>query len=104
MTIFISSISLSGNINAVILLAIISLSVPASSADAATVNPNEIKSLLANSAYTVFNNGKSVFSNGSKSRPKIPTDYTILDSWVFYIFILAGKLLSKALQTFETCL
>ena len=41
-----------------------SSNIPASAADAAAVNPNGIKILLANGLITYFINGNSVFSNG----------------------------------------
>ena len=42
---------------------LIFLCVPASAAEAAAVNPNSIKTLLANSLITPFINGNSVFNN-----------------------------------------
>ena len=50
----------------------------ASVADAAAVNPNRIKTLLAYDFNTYFIKGKSVFSNGPKSLPKNPRDCPIL--------------------------
>ena len=38
-------------------------------AEAAAVNPNQIKTLLASGVSTFVINGKLVFSNGSKDRP-----------------------------------
>ena len=40
------------------------LCILASAADAAAVNPNGIKALLANDLITVFINGNHVFNNG----------------------------------------
>ena len=40
------------------------LCIPASTADAAAVNSNGIKTLLANDLITFFINGNPVFSNG----------------------------------------
>ena len=56
------------------------LCIPASAADAAAVNPKGIKTLLANGLITLFNKGNPVFSNGPRSLPRHPTDYTILDN------------------------
>ena len=53
------------------------LSITASVADAATVNPNGIKAFLANSLSTFPIKGNLVFSNGSKSLPKNPPDCRI---------------------------
>ena len=50
------------------------LCIPASAADAAAVNPNRIKTLLANGLITFFINGNPVFSNGAKSLPRNPPD------------------------------
>ena len=50
------------------------LCIPASAADAAAVNPNRIKTLLANGLITFFINGNLVFSNGAKSLPRNPPD------------------------------
>ena len=42
--------------------------------DGAAVNPNGIKTVLANSLSTFFIEGKPVFSNGNKSLLKNPAD------------------------------
>ena len=76
--------------------------IPASVADAAAVNINEIKALLANGLSTFFIKGNLVFSNGPRSLPKNPPGWTILWNWVFDNFILADEPLSKALRSFET--
>ena len=55
------------------------LCIPASAADAPPVNPNEIKTLLGNGLITFFINGDPVFSNGSRSLPRILPDCIILD-------------------------
>ena len=60
-------------------------------ADAAAVNSNDIKTLLANGLSTVFIKGKPVFSNGFKRLPKNPLDSPILCNWVFDNFIVADK-------------
>ena len=43
-------------------------------ADTATVNPNGIKTLLANGLNTFFINGNPVFSNGPKRLSRNPLD------------------------------
>ena len=53
------------------------LCIPASSADAAAVNPNGIKTLLANVLTTFFINGNPVFSNGTSNLPKNPPNCII---------------------------
>ena len=73
-----------------------------STADA--VNPNDIKTLLANGLSTFPIKDSPCFSNGPKSQPKNPHDCHILCNWVFDNFILADELLAKALRTFETSL
>ena len=52
---------------------------PASAADAVVVNPNGIKTLLANGFITFFFNGSPVFSNGPIRLPRNPPDCIILD-------------------------
>ena len=74
-----------------------------SDADAAAVNPDGIKTLLANGLRTFPIKGNRVFSNGRKSLPKNLLDCTILCNWVFDDFILAKKLSAKALRSFENC-
>ena len=54
----------------------------ASAADAAAVNPNGIKTLLANGLHTFPIKGNPVFSNGPKSLPK---NYLIV---LFYSTVL----------------
>ena len=56
------------------------LCIPASAADAAPVNTNGIKALFANGLITFFINGNPVFNNGSRSLPRNPPDYIILDN------------------------
>ena len=48
--------------------------IPASAADAAAVDPNGIKTLLANGLVTFFITCNSVFNNGPRSLPKNPPD------------------------------
>ena len=50
----------------------------ASVADAAVVNPNGNKILLANGLITFFIKDKPNFSNGRRSLPKNPPDCPIL--------------------------
>ena len=47
-------------------------------ADGAAINPNGIKSLLANGLSTFLIKGNPVFNNDSKSLPKNPPGSTIL--------------------------
>ena len=73
----ISSISLFEIINVVLLLLPdpkIFLCILASVADAAAVNPNGIKTLLANGLIAFFIRGNPVFSNEAKSLPRNPPD------------------------------
>ena len=50
------------------------LCIPTSAADAAAVNPNGIKTRLANALNTFFINGNGVFSNGPSNLPRNPPD------------------------------
>ena len=52
-------------------------------ATAAAVNPNSIKTLLADGISVIFIKGETGLSNGPQSLPKSPPDYTCLDSYVF---------------------
>ena len=52
------------------------LHISASAADATVVHPKENKTLLG--LITFFIKGSPVFSNGSKTLPRSPPDYTIL--------------------------
>ena len=54
------------------------LRIPASAADAVAVNPKGIKTVLANSLIIFFIKSNPVFSNGPRSLPRNPPDYTIL--------------------------
>ena len=95
-TIFvISLISSFEIINVVTIDPNIFLCIAASVADAAVVNPNGIKTLLANGLSTFFIKGKPVLRNGPKSPPKNPRDCPILCNRVFDSFILAGVLFAK---------
>ena len=73
-------------------------------ADAAAINPNDIKTLLANIFGTFLIKGNPVFSNGPKCLPRNPHDCFILCNRDFDNFILVDKLLAKALRSFETCI
>ena len=70
--------------------------IDASVADAGAVNPNGIKTLLANGLSTFLVKGKPVFSNGPKSLPGNPPDCSILCNWVFDNSILTDELFAKA--------
>ena len=73
--------------------------IAASTADAAGVNPNGIKTLLANGLSAFLIKGNSVFSNGPRSLPKNPPDCPILGNWVFDSFIFGNEPFAKALQS-----
>ena len=80
------------------------LFIPTSAADAAAVNPNGIKTLLANGFITFYINGNLVYNNGPRSLPRNPPDCIILDIWVFDSLISVDKQFSKSLRRFATCL
>ena len=61
------------------------LLITASVADAAAVNSNPIRTILASGVSTFFINGKSTFINGPKNLPGNLTNCTILDSSVLII-------------------
>ena len=63
------------------------------------VNPNGIKTLLANGLSAFFINGSPGFNNRPRSLPINPPDYIILDSWVFGNLIPVDELFAKALRT-----
>ena len=56
------------------------LCIPASTVDAAALNPRGIKTLLANVSITFFISGNPVFSNGPNNLPRNPPDCIILDN------------------------
>ena len=56
---------------------------PASAADYTAVNPNGIKTLLANGWITFSINVNPVFSNGPIILLRNPSDCIILDNWGF---------------------
>ena len=51
------------------------LCIPASAADAAAVNPDGIKTLLANDLITFLMNGSHVFNNGERSLRSLSSCY-----------------------------
>ena len=57
--------------------------ITASVADVAAVNPNGIKTIIANSLSWVSIKGNPVFGNGPKRLLKNPHDCTILSNWFF---------------------
>ena len=71
-------------------------------ANAAAVNSNGIKTLLANGLSTFPIKDNPFFSNGPKSLPKNPPDCLILCSLVFDNFIFADEPFAKTLRTLET--
>ena len=77
--------------------------IASSAADAAAINPNGIKTLLANAWSTFFIKDNPVFSKGPKSMPRNPPNYSILCNWAFDNFLLADESLSKALRSLESC-
>ena len=64
--------------------------------DAAAVNPNGIKTVLANGLSTFFIKGNPNFSNGPKSLPKNPPDCPTLRNGIFDNFTLADEPFAKA--------
>ena len=71
--------------------------IAASVADAAPVNPKGIKTYLGNGFSIFFVVDKLVFSNGSKSLPKNPSDCAILCNWVCDNFLLGKEWFAEAL-------
>ena len=72
-------------------------------ADAAAVNPNDIKMLLANGLSTFSITGNPVFNNSPQSVLENPPDFPILCNWVSDNFTLAGEPFAKALRNYENC-
>ena len=70
--------------------------IAASVTDATAVNPNGIKTLLANGLSIIFAKGNLVLSNDPKP------DCPVLCNWVSGNFMLVEELLGKALRSFET--
>ena len=81
----------------------ISLCIAASVADATAVNPNGIKTLLANCLSIFLAKGNVVFSHSSKGLPKNPPECSILCNCVFDNFKLADEPFAKGLRSLETC-
>ena len=77
--------------------------IPASVADAATVDPNGIKMLLANGLRIFSINGNPTFKSGLRNLLRNLLGDTLIDNWVFENLVLANELLVKALPSFETC-
>ena len=97
LTIFmISSISLLEIIKVVKPDPNIFLWIGASVVDAAAINLNNIKTLLAYDLSTFPIKGIPIFSNGPKTLPKNSPDCPILCNWVFDNFMLAEELFAKA--------
>ena len=71
-------------------------------ADAALVNSYSMITLLANGFDIFFIKGNPLFSNGSKSLPKNPSDYPILCNWAFDNFTLADKPFVKFFRSLQT--
>ena len=69
--------------------------VAASTADAAVVNPNGIKTLLVSCVSTFLADGKPVFNNGPRSLARNPPDSMILGIYVFDNLTSADKLFAK---------
>ena len=97
MTSFISSLEI---IDIVIPDPNIFLWIAVSVADAAAVNSNGIKTLLASGLRIFIIKGDRVFSSGPKILIKNSSDCHILSNWVFYNFILAEELSGKVLRSF----
>ena len=68
------------------------------------VNPNGIKTLLANGLIKFFINGNPVFTNGPRRLTRNPLNCIILDNWAFYKLTSVGELFAKVLRRFTTCL
>ena len=73
------------------IISVVVLSVIVSAADTVAINPNGMKTLLANCWSTFFINGKRFFSNQPRSLPKYPPDCSILNICVFNSLISADK-------------
>ena len=73
-------------------------------AAAAAVNPNGIKTFLANGLSTFPIKGNPVFSSGHKSLHKNPPDCPILCNWVFDNLVLAEELFAKASASRNLCI
>ena len=58
-------------------------------ADAAAINLNSIKTLLVNDLFIIFIKGTPALSNGQWILSRNSPNYTVLDSLVFEIFLVA---------------
>ena len=67
------------------------LCIPASTADAAAVNPKGMKKLLANGLIIFFISGNTVFSNGPSNLLRNFPHCIIFDNWVFDNLISADE-------------
>ena len=95
MTSFISSFE---TFNVVVYDPSILLWIAASVAYVAAVNPNGIKTLLANCLSRFFIKGKPVFSNSPNDLPEKSPDCPILCNWVFGNLISTDELFPKAYE------
>ena len=68
-----------------------------------TVNPNDIKMLLANGFSTFLSKDKPVLNNGPETLPRNSPNYIIIDSWVFKNFTLFDEALPNPFQILQTC-
>ena len=57
----------------------------------------------ADGSSTFLIKGSPVFSNGPRSLPRNPPDFSILWNWVFNIFILTDEPFARVLASYETC-
>ena len=80
------------------------LCISAHETDDAAVNPNVIKTLLANSLITFFIDRILVFNNWPGNLPRSPPDYIILGNWAFENFISFDKSFAKVFCRFKTCI
>ena len=85
-------------------LTLIFLWIPASTANAAALKPNGIKTFLINGLSKFFNKRKPVFCNGPTNLPINSPDCSPLKNWVFYNFVLANGLFPKVLPSLENFL
>ena len=74
--------------------------IPASVANAATVDPNDIKMLLANGLRIFSINGNPTFKSGLRNLLRNLLGGTLIDNWVFENLVLANELFVKALPRF----
>ena len=95
-TIMISFISSLEIINGVVPDLNIFLWIAASGTDADRVNPNGIKTLLANGLNSCSIKCYPVFSNGPKSLPNNPPDCPILCNSVFHNFFISWWIIFKS--------